>query len=98
MTTDLMILESPVPDGSSWREHANRIAAYLPLNYEVVPPTVNDLGTAAVVRIAGVDRSGWTALDYVIPRLGSGLIGCKVSLVIPISPYMAGLLAAQVAS
>ena len=98
MTTDLMILESPVPEGSTWREHANQIAAYLPLNYEVIPPTVNDLGAPAVVRIAGVDRAGWTALDYVIPRLGSGVIGCSVALVVPVSPYMAGLLAAQVAS
>ena len=56
MSTDLMILESTVPAGESYRNHADRIAAYLPLNYEVVPPTVNDIGAPAVVRIAGVDR------------------------------------------
>ena len=40
---------------------------YLPFNYRVV---VDEDG----LLIVGVDKAGWTMRDYVIPRLGSGLI------------------------
>ena len=95
MSTDLMILESTVPAGESYRNHADRIAAYLPRNYAVVPPTVNDIGAPAVVRIAGVDRAGWTADDYVIPRLASGLIACRVADFVPITRELSILLAPE---
>jgi len=95
MSTDLMILESTVPAGESYRNHADRIAAYLPRNYAVVPPTVNDIGAPAVVRIAGVDRRGGTADGYVIPRLASGLIACRVAVVVPVTPELAALLAPE---
>jgi len=95
MSTDLMILESTVPAGESYRTHADRIAACLPRNYAVVPPTVNDIGAPAVVRIAGVDRLGWTADDYVIPRLASGLIACRVAVVVPVTPELAAMLAPE---
>lgn len=47
------------------------LAAYLPGNYEIVR-RIN----ADVIEIAGSDVAGWTLDEYVIPRLGSGLIGC----------------------
>lgn len=96
MSTDLMILESNVPAGSSYREHADRIAAYLPLNYGVIPPTAKEFADdPTVVRIAGVDRAGWTAHEYVIPRLASGLVFCRVAIVVPITRELSILLAPE---
>jgi hypothetical protein len=46
------------------------IEQYLPKNYEVVHRDPNGQGYL----IAGYDVAGWTLDDYVIPRLGSGLI------------------------
>lgn len=47
------------------------IQAYMPSNYEAF---VNADGR---VEIVGQDNAGWTLDGYVIPRLASGLIGCK---------------------
>lgn len=44
-----------------------KIAVYLPDNYEVIGATEDG------VIIGGEDSHGWTADDYVIPRLASGL-------------------------
>lgn len=53
---------------------AERVAAYLPSNYEVVGG--NDEG----VIISGHDNAGWTLDDYVLPRLASGcLFGTEVN-------------------
>ena len=46
------------------------VAEYLPNNYKVVRVDQNGQGLV----IAGEDDHGWTLDDYVIPRLGSGLI------------------------
>lgn len=47
------------------------IAKFLPHNYEVVA----SMGEYTL--IGGIDDSGWTMQDYVIPRLRSGLMGCN---------------------
>ena len=49
------------------------VARYLPGNYEVTGATPDE------IYIAGTDSCGWTLDDYVIPRLGSGLIYCTES-------------------
>jgi len=49
------------------------IESYLPANYHVVHEDDNGQGTL----IAGEDDHGWTLDDYVIPRMGSGLIVCR---------------------
>lgn len=49
----------------------NEIRKYLPSNYKAFT-FGND------VFITGKDENGWTLLDYVIPRLGSGLFIAKV--------------------
>lgn len=46
------------------------VAAYLPDNYEVIYWNIDG------VVIAGTDVAGWTLDKYVIPRLGSGNMGC----------------------
>lgn len=47
------------------------VAAYLPANFTTVDlPGMTDDG---VIMVAGYDSAGWTARDYVIPRLASGL-------------------------
>ena len=93
MSKDILILESTVPAGESYDKHAARIAAYLPLNYAVIPPSLREIGPPTVVRIAGVDRAGWTADEYVIPRLASGLIACRVADCVPITRELSILLA-----
>ena len=50
-----------------------QVAQYLPGNYKVLGRTCDNTGTI----IIGVDNAGWTLDDYVIPRLGSGLIHCE---------------------
>jgi hypothetical protein len=55
---------------------AKRVAQYLPDNYSVTK--VSDFGSrGGEIVIAGVDRQGWTAVDYVIPRLATGLLIVK---------------------
>ncbi len=49
-------------------ETVERIRALLPQNYSVVHVALTD------VLVVGVDSAGWTADDYVIPRLASGLL------------------------
>lgn len=62
---------------------AKDVAQYLPGNYSVIGRTI-ELGNIDIplthmgILIAGVDNHGWTLEDYVIPRLGSGLIPCLV--------------------
>lgn len=46
-----------------------RVAAYLPGNYAVVGTTQE-----RHVVISGIDVAGWTLEDYVLPRLGSGVM------------------------
>ena len=53
------------------RDTAKTVAAYLPANYSVIGMQGND------VLIAGFDNHGWTMDDYVIPRLGSGMLLAK---------------------
>lgn len=47
-----------------------QVMRYLPSNYEAI----ERLGEVLVI---GQDHAGWTMDDYVIPRLASGLIGCR---------------------
>jgi hypothetical protein len=49
------------------------VAQYLPSNYQVLGRTLDNTGTI----IVGVDDHGWTLDQYVIPRLGSGMIHCE---------------------
>ena len=53
------------------RDTAETVAAYLPQNYRVLGMDGDD------VLIGGTDNHGWTLDDYVIPRLGSGMMICK---------------------
>lgn len=50
-----------------------RISAYLPSNYEVMA-IENPVDYDGYVYFKGHDNAGWTIEDYVIPRLGSGLM------------------------
>lgn len=52
------------------------VKQYLPGNYWVVATTKNEYDET-VCLIVGNDNAGWTLNDYVIPRLGSGLIFAK---------------------
>lgn len=57
---------------------SQRVAAYLPANYEVDRAWVTGSGDVIVV-VKGVDHLGWTAAGYVIPRLASGLYAAEVT-------------------
>ena len=64
----------------AWRKGLTRetVEAYLPRNYRVVGPTAAPYGgKVEAFLIEGADSAGWTADDYVIPRLGSGSIGAE---------------------
>jgi hypothetical protein len=50
------------------RDTAETVAAYMPQNYRVIGSDGDD------VLIGGTDNHGWTLDDYVIPRLGSGMM------------------------
>lgn len=58
----------------------DKVAAYLPNNYKVLgmflqePYPGGKMEDVAV--IGGQDSHGWTLDSYVIPRLGSGCMGC----------------------
>jgi hypothetical protein len=52
------------------------VEAYLPDNYKVISRVPQHLGHVAYI-IQGQDVAGWTMEDYVIPRLASGMIGCR---------------------
>ena len=51
----------------------DKVARYLPGNYEVVGGYDSPLHGPVTV-IEGEDACGWTLHDYVLPRLASGLI------------------------
>ena len=55
---------------------AERVAQYLPANYEVV--TTETWKDGGQVLVKGTDVAGWTAADYVLPRLASGLLTATV--------------------
>lgn len=74
------------------------IARYLPANYKVLGVAINlndkdddpfgDYSPCVVVQ--GEDRAGWTLDDYVLPRLGSGLIvGKEIDLSHPVMKKVA---------
>lgn len=54
----------------------NEVKPYLPGNYSVIATTEAADGSH-VCLISGEDVAGWTLDDYVIPRLGSGLVFAK---------------------
>lgn len=54
-----------------------RVAAYLPQNYAVGEAWITGSGDV-IVTVAGDDHAGWTAVDYVIPRLASGSYAATV--------------------
>jgi hypothetical protein len=62
---------------------AEAIEGYLPANYRMVCPVADVFNGELSSRplpgflIAGEDDSGWTLDEYVIPRLRSGLYGCR---------------------
>lgn len=80
MSNHITIIHSPVPTAATFRDHARRVAAYLPSNYSIVDGDDNKF-----VVIVGMDSMGWTAEDYVIPRLGSGCMVGKVVMTIPVT-------------
>ena len=54
-------------------QNRDQVEPYLPANYTIYRVDQNAQG----IIIAGEDSHGWTLDDYVIPRLGSGLIFCE---------------------
>lgn len=58
-----------------------KVDRYLPSNYRTIWsgewPTYENGPEERVVVIEGTDNHGWTLDDYVIPRLGSGLMAAK---------------------
>jgi hypothetical protein len=59
-----------IPEGVEEAEFEERVTAYLPWNYRVMP----GFGMPGKVAICGVDLDGWTLDGYVLPRLASGLM------------------------
>jgi hypothetical protein len=65
---------------STRRDTAETIERYLPANYRIVYETPGPTGKVeplTYVIVAGEDNAGWTMDGYVIPRLGSGLVGAR---------------------
>jgi len=56
---------------------AREVEAYLPANYELSSQDTYEHDGRQVYVIEGRDSAGWTLHDYVGPRLGSGLMGCR---------------------
>lgn len=56
---------------------AQEIYAYLPTNYAILTDAASDHDGLPVYLISGTDNAGWTLDGYVIPRLGSGGMGCR---------------------
>lgn len=63
---------------------AATVAKYLPRNYRVDGVRWDDTYAGQTVRvchptvfISGTDVAGWTLSEYVIPRLGSGMISAR---------------------
>lgn len=54
-------------------DSAKHVAEYLPGNYKVTGTHRSSM-YRLVVEVEGEDVAGWTAEDYVIPRLASGLM------------------------
>ena len=52
----------------------DEVKPYLPANYQVIGTQPVSATEGINVIIAGTDNAGWTMSDYVLPRLGSGLI------------------------
>ena len=84
MMGDLKRIEVTVPRREGIAETMERVAAFLPSNYTVSrwkwaedEDEVRAWG-AAVIIVVGEDYAGWTAEDYVLPRLASGLLFGKV--------------------
>ena len=48
-----------------------RVAAYLPSNYEVLESDITGTSGDSVV-VGGHDVAGWTLESYIVPRLASG--------------------------
>jgi len=65
-------METRINVVKNWAATAEGVAQYLPRDYRV---TGEDADT---IYVAGHDRAGWTAHDYVIPRLASGLITATI--------------------
>ena len=65
-----------VPATDEVEDTAERVARYLPANYEVVGTETYRKRSEVLVR--GTDVAGWTAEGYVIPRLASGLLSAEV--------------------
>lgn len=61
---------------STRREDGSDVAAYMPGNYHVLGVLAGEFGNQEAL-IEGEDSAGWTMQDYVLPRLGSGLVGCR---------------------
>lgn len=72
--TRFALIDKKSADGWSG-DGVTTVEKYLPANYEVI--LNNDHG----IVVAGEDHCGWTLDDYVLPRLGSGLIwGQEITL------------------
>ena len=59
-------------------ENYTEVARYLPMNYRIIHvikyTPAKDKTFHDRMLIAGNDNAGWTLDDYVLPRLGSGMI------------------------
>lgn len=79
-TVETIIRTATVTNDMGKKPEAERIARYLPSNYQAVQQPDGS------VLIVGTDRAGWTLHDYVIPRLASGLIRAVEGYYIEVPP------------
>jgi hypothetical protein len=67
----------PKADSGDVPRFVHRLEAYLPEAYKVAHVSDNEFGQQIIV-VTGHDRAGWTAEEYVLPRLQSGLIWAEI--------------------
>ena len=76
-TTIIVKVSRHDAEGKTVGDAARRVDAYLPANYAIAYAGPNPDGSVTVT-VTGTDYRGWTAEDYVIPRLASGLYTAEV--------------------
>lgn len=68
----------------------DRVPAFLPSGWEVVDADIGSDTDGDSVIVRGVERAGWTFVDYVAPRLASGLLWAS-----ELNPELSELLEAE---
>ena len=68
--SDFHVIHVAVAKHESFDDKRKAVEHYLPRNYTV---DRSSHGYPEVVVVTGTDQAGWTAKDYVVPRLASGM-------------------------